>query len=209
MENTKRGFVFQVIIIAIGVVIIAGLVYLIFWSPSRNSGVSSPAVSTHATEGAGNVTAPAENPMPSASVPTLSTTQSVKNTVVAALNADRDITNEQDLQSVLQQYYTQSTIQKVQTAISSGQQTFAMFVVDGIPKLMPDPSSLDFNVVVGGDFATATTQFSTTSVVATGIGEPAATTTLETVTISLQNENNQWKMDSVGISTLPLSEASQ
>ncbi len=199
MNNSRKGLILPIIAIIVAVVIVGGIVYYLARQSSQNGVAGSAATTSNTTAVANGQTGVNSTNTNIASGPSgESDTQMVKDTVIAAFDADRNINTSQDLQNVLQQYYTHSAIQKVQPLMNSNEK-FAMFAITQVPKTIPDPSSLNFSVDVNGDAATATASFATTTTFSEGILGQVATTTMDTVTISLQKESGQWKISAVGI----------
>ena len=140
-----------------------------------------------------------------AKTPQVSDEQSVINTVSAMLNAERNAATFQDAENAVTDYTSQVAIQQFQAGISkvpaSSLSSMQGYILQ-VDHAYPNPSSLQFSVMITGDMATATAALPTTTSNSpqTINGTPVGTITAtyqNSITIPLQKENGQWKVNKI------------
>jgi hypothetical protein len=124
--------------------------------------------------------------------------QSIINTVTSMLNAERNAVTFQDAENAVMNYASQGAIQQFQTGISKVPAS-SLSAMQGyllqVDHAYPDPSSLQFNVTISGDMATATAALpDTTTTQPNAPGKVIVSTFQNSITVPLQNENGQWKV---------------
>ena len=125
---------------------------------------------------------------------------SIVGAVKGMLLASHSVKSYSDAQNVMTQYYSVEAIQKLQAGLSkvspSQLPNMQKFFVT-IDKNYPDPSSLQFSVMVNGAMATATASLPDSSSTSTGSTGYTVAMFHNSINVILQKESGTWKVNTI------------
>lgn len=206
MKNTQKGFAASATIIIIVILIVAAGAYFI-WHQQQESNAQIATFNNQFSSSTVSSASTAVNANTSQSSSQNEQEVQINNMVTAMLVAYHNAESLQDVENIVSEYAVPAEVQQVQAAIGKmSSSSLAMFQTEvlDIAHAYPNPADIQLTTTVNGDFATTTATLPTTVSTSTENynneqGGTLTTTSHNSLTVNLQNENGQWKVSQIAV----------